>query len=163
MRIRPFFMLIPAATALLYAVHAYLESLPSDGDAVKAAPFTVVYQLSDTPNGDPEAGEATYNRACASCHGAAHTGVGRLVPRAPPLPEQTLIEHPLPRYTALEKVVATGRRVSRSPSRTPSSGMPRRSSDSGRRRPPSVHRRGISRTRSRRRRRRQRRRRRGSS
>lgn len=85
------------------AGYAYLESLPSDGDVVKAAPFTVVYQLSDTPNGNPKAGEAVYNRACASCHGAAHTGVGRLVPRAPPLPEQTLAEHPLAKYTMLER------------------------------------------------------------
>ena len=85
------------------AVYAYLESLPSDGAAAKAAPFTVVYQLSDTPNGNPTAGEEVYNRACITCHGAAHTGAGRLVPRAPPLPEPTLAEHPLPRYTALER------------------------------------------------------------
>ena len=81
------------------AMYAYLESLPSTGDAVKAAPFTVVYTLVDSPNGDAKAGAVVYDRACASCHGPAHSGTGRLVARALTLPEQAIAEHPPSEYT----------------------------------------------------------------
>jgi thiosulfate dehydrogenase len=81
------------------AMYAYLETLKGDGESQKAAPFTVVYVLYDTPNGDAKRGEATYGRACASCHGPAHTGEGRLVERASVLPEAAIAEHPPDKYT----------------------------------------------------------------
>jgi thiosulfate dehydrogenase len=85
------------------AMYAYLESLPSDGAAAEAVPYTPVYALSDAPPGDAGRGAGLYDRACASCHGPAHSGAGRLVDRAPVLPEQTLEEHPLGEYTELER------------------------------------------------------------
>jgi len=80
-------------------MYAYLESLQGDSESQKAAPFTVVYVLSDTPNGDTKRGAAIYGRACASCHGPAHTGEGRLVERAPVLPEAAIAQHPPDKYT----------------------------------------------------------------
>ena len=85
------------------AMYAYLDSLPDTGAGNQAAPFTVVYTVSDAPAGDAAKGEQLYGRACATCHGSAHTGAGRLVERAPVLPEQTLEEHPLGEYTALDR------------------------------------------------------------
>ncbi|XXX72689.1 c-type cytochrome [Sorangium sp. So ce134] len=89
----------PAAQAM----YAYLESLPSDGDAAEAVPFTPVYALSDPSPGDPAKGAVVHDRACASCHGRAGSGEGRLVERAPALPDQTLEEHPLSEYTERER------------------------------------------------------------
>src|SRR6185369_8072307 len=79
------------------AVFAYLESLPPA--LPEAQPFTVVYAVEDVPQGDAKKGKDVYARACESCHGAVHTGEGRLVPRAPAMPEQVLAEHPSPKYT----------------------------------------------------------------
>ncbi len=85
------------------AVYAYLESLPRDAAGTAPAPFTPVYAVSAPPAGDAARGAVAYNRACASCHGAARTGAGRLVARAPILPDQTLQEHPDGEYTAEER------------------------------------------------------------
>ncbi|WP_437766359.1 c-type cytochrome [Sorangium sp. So ce281] len=85
------------------AIYAYLESLPSDGGAAEAVPFTPVYELSQIPAGDAAAGGRIHERACASCHGRAHSGEGRLVARAPALPDQTLEEHPLGEYTEADR------------------------------------------------------------
>lgn len=85
------------------AMYAYLQSLPADGEAKKAAPFTPVYGLVSPPAGEAARGDEVYGRACASCHGAAHTGAGRIVDRAPALPEETLEAHPLSTYTASER------------------------------------------------------------
>ncbi|MBK8254279.1 MAG: c-type cytochrome [Polyangiaceae bacterium] len=84
------------------ALYAYLEFISQDapGDAL---PFTVVTDIVDLPPGDKTRGQKAYQRACATCHGAAHTGAMRLVERAPILPEQTLSEHPLGEYTADER------------------------------------------------------------
>ncbi|XXT15254.1 c-type cytochrome [Sorangium sp. So ce429] len=87
------------------AMYAYLESLPGDGEAAEAAPFTPVYALSQPPPGDPKKGELIHERACASCHGRAHSGEGRLVARAPALPDQTLDEHPLGEYTEADRLL----------------------------------------------------------
>jgi thiosulfate dehydrogenase len=85
------------------AMYAYLESLPADVDARKAAPFTPVYGLSSPPQGDATRGAEVHARACGSCHGAPHTGAARLVERAPALPDETLEKHPLGEYTASER------------------------------------------------------------
>lgn len=77
----------PAAEDL----YAYLSSLePGDPASV---PFTVAMGIDELPRGDAEAGAALYTKTCASCHGAMHTGLGRMGSRTPLLPEQTLIEH----------------------------------------------------------------------
>jgi thiosulfate dehydrogenase len=71
-------------------LYAYLDSLPG---SPAPAPFTVVQQVVDVPAGDPARGAAVYAAACESCHGARDAGFGRLTPRAPILPWQTLAEH----------------------------------------------------------------------
>ncbi len=85
------------------ALYAYLESLPADSAAEQPAPFTIAYEVKDVPPGDGARGEGLYTSACESCHGPAHTGEGRLVQRAPILPEQTLAEHPSPMYDDLDR------------------------------------------------------------
>lgn len=81
------------------AMYAYLESLPSDAQAEAPAPFTILYKVEDAPHGDAGRGAPLYASACQSCHGPPHTGEGRLVGRAPILPDQTLSEHPSPTYS----------------------------------------------------------------
>lgn len=85
------------------AIYAYLESISAEGTSAEPVPFTVIGPVLDLPPGDAGRGEAVFNRACASCHGAPHSGEGRLVPRAPTLPEQTIMEHPSDEYTVLER------------------------------------------------------------
>lgn len=80
------------------AMYAYLVSLPEE--AVDAAPFTVVQAAKDLPAGDTEVGRQVFERACQACHGAVHTGEGRLTPLAPAIPDQTVAEHA--QYTATE-------------------------------------------------------------
>lgn len=83
------------------AMYAYLDSLPKT--AAEAQPFTVAYLVADVPGGDAQKGADLYDRACASCHGDAHNGAGRLVQWAPVLPEQVFEEHPSSQYTALDR------------------------------------------------------------
>jgi len=85
------------------AMYAYLESLPAEPADKAAAPFTVVVTIEDLPPGDAAPGQALYDRACGTCHGPAHTGADRLIPRAPILPEDTLSAHPIGTYTATEQ------------------------------------------------------------
>jgi thiosulfate dehydrogenase len=85
------------------ALYAYLESISQGTDGTSAAPFTVLVNIADLPAGDATRGGVAYGRACKTCHGPAHTGEGRLVARAPLLPEQTLQEHPLDEYTPKEQ------------------------------------------------------------
>ncbi|KYF65991.1 c-type cytochrome [Sorangium cellulosum] len=87
------------------AMYAYLESLPGDGAAADAVRFTPVFALGQPPPGDPKNGELIHERACASCHGRARSGEGRLVARAPALPDQTLDEHPLGEYTEADRLL----------------------------------------------------------
>jgi len=75
-------------TADLYAFLVSLEP----GDAT-AQPFTIVDKIADVPHGDVAAGKDTYRRACIACHGAIHTGAGRISPVIPALPEDVLRSH----------------------------------------------------------------------
>jgi thiosulfate dehydrogenase len=84
------------------ALYAYLESISKDADA-KPAPFTVVADIADLPRGDAAKGAPVYDRACSLCHGPAHSGKDRLVDYAPVLPEDTLRDHPLGKYTEDER------------------------------------------------------------
>jgi thiosulfate dehydrogenase len=85
------------------ALYAYLESISEGTEGTAAVPFTVLVTIEDLPAGDATRGKDLYGRACAYCHGPTHTGKGRLVGRAPILPEQTLERHPLGTYTADER------------------------------------------------------------
>ena len=73
------------------ALYAYLVSL-EPGDA-REVPFTIVRAIADVPRGDANAGQRVYDQSCAHCHGAVHSGAGRLNARFPVLPEQVLAEH----------------------------------------------------------------------
>jgi thiosulfate dehydrogenase len=87
------------------AVYAYLASLPRTGNAPVA--FTPVTVVADLPAGDAAAGEAVFREACASCHGGAHDGNGRLASFIPRLPDDVAVTHgngaPL-RLVFIEKV-----------------------------------------------------------
>jgi thiosulfate dehydrogenase len=85
------------------ALYAYLESISQGTEGTGPAPFTVVLTIQDLPPGDAGRGADAYRRACAECHGEVHTGADRLVDRAPVLPDQTLADHPLGKYTADEQ------------------------------------------------------------
>lgn len=83
------------------AMYAYLASLPPTTTA--AVPFTVVASVADMPPGDAAAGAKVFVNACQSCHGAVHTGAGRLTERAMKLPDDTLVDHAT--YTVEEQRV----------------------------------------------------------
>jgi thiosulfate dehydrogenase len=85
------------------ALWAYLDSISQGPEGTEPTPFTVSVAIADLPQGDATRGEQLYGRACASCHGASHTGADKLVERAPTLPDQTLADHPLGEYTADEQ------------------------------------------------------------
>ncbi|QAT81979.1 putative lipoprotein [Corallococcus coralloides] len=70
------------------ALYEYLSRISPDAQA-PALPFTVVKDIQDVPRGDATRGEAVYQAACHHCHGAPHTGEGRLTDFASVLPEVT--------------------------------------------------------------------------
>ncbi len=81
------------------AIYAYLESL--EGDAAPVS-FTVGLVVDPGP-GDAARGKPVYDGACATCHGAIHTGDGKKTPNAPSLPDETIADHPSPEYTEAER------------------------------------------------------------
>jgi len=85
------------------ATFAYLDALPAGPEDEAEWAFTVPVQITAPPAGDAAAGASVYTRACQNCHGDVKTGEGRLVARAPILPDQTLAEHPLGTYTAEQR------------------------------------------------------------
>lgn len=95
-RCRAFFMDTPApwtgAEPEARALYTFLASLPAADTT--PVPFTIP-EVVAVPVGSHDAarGEGVFARACASCHGALHTGKGRLAPLAPKLPDETLNEH----------------------------------------------------------------------
>lgn len=84
------------------ALYAYLGSLPASDDEKAAQPFTIAAQI-EPPFVDDGRGKAVYTAACASCHGSKTSGEGRLVKRAPILPDETLAAHPIGDYTEAER------------------------------------------------------------
>jgi len=59
------------------ALFELLASL-GDGQPDEARPLTIVENVADVGRGDADAGRQIYNRSCEPCHGAPHTGAGRL-------------------------------------------------------------------------------------
>ena len=72
-------------------LNAYLQSIGASGPT-QAVPFTVIKVTKDLPPGDASRGNAVYDRACRSCHGEPHTGVGKLG-NASRIPEDTQSFH----------------------------------------------------------------------
>lgn len=86
------------------ALYAYLESLSPGGvdTATEAVPFTVPVLIVDVPQGDAGKGADVYTSACGLCHGEVHSGNGRLVARAPVLPDDSVEDHLALAYTMPE-------------------------------------------------------------
>lgn len=85
-------------------LYAYLVSIGGTGPT-GPQPFTVVRSVSDLPAGDAGRGEVTYSRACGSCHGAPHTGAGKIMPTASTVPEDTQSFHGADGPTIIREVV----------------------------------------------------------
>jgi len=68
------------------ALYEYLASLPVPADN-SVRPYSVVKNVQDVPRGDVTRGQAVYDGACKSCHGAIHSGEGRISETASVLPE----------------------------------------------------------------------------
>lgn len=84
-------------------LYAFLASLPPGEAGAEAVPFEVVAAVTDPPWESAEAGAGVYARACARCHGAIHTGEGRLAEDIARLPDDTLLDHPLGEYNLIER------------------------------------------------------------
>jgi thiosulfate dehydrogenase len=74
------------------ALLVYLESLAPDASA-PLLPLTVVQNIVDVPSGSAANGAAVWQQGCATCHGAPHTGQGRITPLAALVPDDSLAAH----------------------------------------------------------------------
>ena len=87
-----------AQDAAAQAMWAYLASLPAD--LPQAQTLTVVMTIADVAQGNASKGAAVYAKACQTCHGAIHSGLGRM-PAAPELPHMFVADHA--KYTPLQR------------------------------------------------------------
>jgi thiosulfate dehydrogenase len=71
------------------ALYEYLLSR-SQRQATPPVPVTIVENVTTLGLGDPSRGEGIWLRACASCHGAPHTGAGRNSEWASVVPESSI-------------------------------------------------------------------------
>ena len=74
------------------ALYGYLATLPGEPNPIK---FTVEQRIDPLPctANTLSDGQRAFERACASCHGEAHSGLGRLTKKAPVLPDESLRTH----------------------------------------------------------------------
>jgi thiosulfate dehydrogenase len=86
------------------ALHLYLESIAPDMTS-PALPLTVVTNIVDVPSGDPAQGKALWDTGCAICHGAPHTGQGRITPLASLVPDDSISAHGTDPLTGARPVV----------------------------------------------------------
>ncbi|MCS6797265.1 MAG: c-type cytochrome [Myxococcota bacterium] len=97
----PYSRLLTPQTPVGLDLLAFLETLGVEPSP--PVPFTVVRRPSlALPPGDPAAGAALWNAACASCHGELRTRRGARNRNAPVVPDATIAEHG---EYALERVV----------------------------------------------------------
>jgi thiosulfate dehydrogenase len=88
------------------ALFEYLNASSPD-TAAAALPLTVVRNITSLSNltGDQVRGRDVFARACQKCHGAAHSGTGRLSSRVSIIPEDTIALFPTnARAVVVEKV-----------------------------------------------------------
>jgi len=71
------------------ALYEYLVKISPD-PAPDALPLTVVANITQVSEGDPVRGAAVWDEACAVCHGAPHTGRGRISELASIVPETSI-------------------------------------------------------------------------
>jgi len=74
------------------ALFVYLESLSPDPSA-PTLPLTVVQNIVDVPSGDATNGQMIWNQSCGNCHGAPHTGQGRLSDIVSIVPDDSIAAH----------------------------------------------------------------------
>lgn len=71
------------------ALYEYLVSLTPE-QAADALPLTVVANIVEVPLGDARRGAEVWEEACSICHGAPHTGRGRISELASIVPEESI-------------------------------------------------------------------------
>jgi thiosulfate dehydrogenase len=84
---------------------AYLEV--NAGAQATPAPFTIIRAVTPLADlkGDPSRGASVYGHACRRCHGALHSGDGRLTPLASKIPDATVATFPdQARAVTVEKI-----------------------------------------------------------
>jgi thiosulfate dehydrogenase len=86
------------------ALFVYLKSQSPDATA-PLLPLTVVQNIVDVPSGDAGRGETTWGQACAGCHGAPHTGAGRISDDASLVPDDSIAAHGTDPLTGARPVV----------------------------------------------------------
>ncbi|HEY1585979.1 MAG TPA: c-type cytochrome [Polyangia bacterium] len=86
------------------ALFVYLQSISPDASA-PTLPLTVVENIVDVPSGDAGMGQAIWNQSCANCHGAAHTGQGRLSDQVSIVPDDSIAAHGTSATTGARPVV----------------------------------------------------------
>ena len=86
------------------AIFVYLETLAPDPSA-PTLPLTITQNIINVASGDATAGQQTWNQSCGNCHGAPHTGAGRLSDVVSIVPDDTIAAHPTQtRLVVIEKV-----------------------------------------------------------
>ncbi len=86
------------------ALFVYLTSLSPDASA-PTLPLTVVQNIVDVPSGDAANGEQIWNHSCGNCHGAPHTGQGRLSDVVSLVPDDSIAAHGTDPKTGARPVV----------------------------------------------------------
>jgi thiosulfate dehydrogenase len=71
------------------ALYEHLVAL-SPERGLPARPLTIVENVAPVPRGDPARGREVYGRVCRACHGAPHSGDGRLAPEVAIVPEASI-------------------------------------------------------------------------
>ncbi|HEX9100947.1 MAG TPA: c-type cytochrome [Polyangia bacterium] len=74
------------------AIFVYLESLAPDASAA-TMPLTVTQNIVDVPSGDAVHGKMWWDQGCGNCHGAPHTGAGRISDAASLVPDDSIAAH----------------------------------------------------------------------
>ena len=86
------------------ALFVYLASLAPDMTA-QALPLTVVQNIVDVPSGDAARGKMWWDQGCGNCHGAPHTGEGRISTVASLVPDDSIAAHGTDPVTGARPVV----------------------------------------------------------
>jgi thiosulfate dehydrogenase len=86
------------------ALFVYMQSLSPDASA-PTLPLTVVQNIVNVPSGDATRGKQTWDESCGNCHGAPHTGAGRLSDQVSLVPDDSIQAHGVDPVTGARPVV----------------------------------------------------------
>jgi thiosulfate dehydrogenase len=86
------------------ALYVYLASISPDATA-PTLPLTVTQNIVDVPSGDAGHGKTVWDQSCGNCHGAPHTGAGRLSDVVSLVPDDSLAAHGTDPNTGARRVV----------------------------------------------------------